>query len=336
MQKISSEQIGRGVHSIVENAPWTNVYGVGRTLLALGTLGTLLFTHTSSLFRPTTQSAEYIHCGGLADATLYCLLPLDHLEWGRMISIAVLIVTASGWRPRLTAIPQWWVTMSLQASIVIPDGGDQIAAVLTFLLIPVALTDNRVWHWTNASAIDRPGTWFLGRSLIAWSASFVIRLQVAGVYFQASVAKLPHPEWADGTAIYYWLNDPMFGAPVWLRPGVGSLTHNALLVQSLTWGALIIEFAVALGLIARRSVRPYLLLAGLSLHLAIGILMGLPSFSITMFGALVLFLKPFDEPFKGSKKDEVTENAASSDHSQYLPGSSLTDVPDSRTHGGHT
>lgn len=206
--------------------------------------------------------------------------------------------------------------------------------MLTLLLIPVALTDNRVWHWTRTTSNGPTGPLFLSRSLVAWSSSFVIRLQVAGIYFQASIAKLPHAEWADGTAIYYWLNDPMFGSPAWLRTGMGALTHNAVLVQSLTWGAMIIEFALALGLIARRSVRPYLLIAGLSLHLGIGVLMGLPSFSIAMFGALVLFLRPFDEPFKGLRlppmfaKEDLPGGV--DDGSRSLRSSSIEVVPVSR------
>ncbi len=46
-------RIGRwGRRWAASATPWTNVYGVGRTLLALGTLVTLAFTRTSQLILP--------------------------------------------------------------------------------------------------------------------------------------------------------------------------------------------------------------------------------------------------------------------------------------------
>jgi len=54
----------------------------------------------------------------------------------RWVSILVLLVAASGWRPRYTAIPMWWVLFGNQASLTVVDGGDQISAVLALLLIP--------------------------------------------------------------------------------------------------------------------------------------------------------------------------------------------------------
>ncbi len=64
-----------------------------------------------------------------------------------------------------------------------------------------------------------------------------------------------------------------------------------------TWGTMVLEFCLALGLILpRRRWRP-LLLAGLALHAGIGLLMGLWSFALAMAGALVLFLHPWEKPF---------------------------------------
>lgn len=57
-----------------------------------------------------------------------------------------------------------------------------------------------------------------------------------------------------------------------------------------------VEFALALGLIAKRAVRPYLLAAGIALHVCIATLMGLWSFSIVMIAALILYLRPLDQP----------------------------------------
>ncbi|WP_078612445.1 sporulation-delaying protein SdpB family protein [Streptomyces sp. DSM 41269] len=283
-----------GVSSV---SPWTNVYGVARTLIAFGTLSTLLATGTESLFLPAQGVPDYPKCEGPAAIGIYCVMPGANLGLARLLSILVLLVVASGWRPRYTAIPHWWVTFSFQANVTAPDGGDQIAAVMALLMIPIALGDGRTWHWGTAPHRGTPQGRSRGWSLFAWSASVVIRVQVAGLYFQSSVAKLSHTEWADGTSLFYWLRDPYFGAPAWISPLTDAITRTSFGVIALTWGPLVIEFAMVLGLFAKRSVRPYLLAAGVSLHFFIGLLMGLGSFAFAMFGCLVLLLRPLDEPF---------------------------------------
>jgi hypothetical protein len=52
-----------------------------------------------------------------------------------------------------------------------------------------------------------------------------------------------------------------------------------------------------MGLFATRPVQRVLLYLGVALHLGIMLLMGLTTFSITMFAALILYLRPTDEPF---------------------------------------
>ncbi len=68
-------------------------------------------------------------------------------------------------------------------------------------------------------------------------------------------------------------------------------------VTQLTWGAIVVEFALVMGLVARRAVRPYLQIAGLGLHGSIALLMGLGSFAFIMAAALMLYLRPADLPF---------------------------------------
>ncbi|GAA2878614.1 membrane protein [Streptosporangium fragile] len=275
-------------------SPWTNVYGLARTCVALCTLGTLLFSQASSLFRPVQGIPTFPFCQGISQYSLFCLVPPDQLEVARFVAIGVLLAVVSGWRPRFTALPHWWITVSFQASASIPDGGDQISAVITLLLLPVALLDGRRWHWGPPAEVSNR----LAASLVAWTTLFVIRLQVTGLYFQASVAKLSHAEWADGTGLWYWLNDSFFGMPDWARPVLQPILLNPVGVTAMTWGPLIIEFGIALGMIARRPVRPYLLASGLLFHLMIGLLMGLGSFMFAMFGCLILHLRPVDQPIR--------------------------------------
>jgi len=142
MLRKSLTKLGEFSWSQVESYnPWTNVYGLARTLIATGTCLTLIFNAPSILFRPAAGIDQFPVCHGLGSYGVFCLAD-PYLELARWGSVIALIIIASGWRPRVTALPHWWITFSLQNSAITIDGGDQIAAVLTFLLIPLALTDS--------------------------------------------------------------------------------------------------------------------------------------------------------------------------------------------------
>ncbi|MET7426455.1 sporulation-delaying protein SdpB family protein [Dactylosporangium sp. NPDC005555] len=278
--------------------PWTDVYGLARTLIAAGTLLTLVFSPPEVLFAPVRGLMPAPYCGGTRAISLFCVMPEAQLPAARWLAVAILLVVASGWRPRWTAVPHWWVAFSLQASASIPDGGDQVAANLTLLLLPLALTDRRRWHWSapGTSGTSAVGAGEVGR-LTGVAAGWLIRVQVAGIYLHASLGKLAVPEWRDGTALYYWLNNPNFGTAGWLREPTLHLLALGPAVAVLTWGSLALEFALAVALVLPRRRWPALLLGGLALHGGIAALMGLWSFSLAMFGALILYLRPFDQPF---------------------------------------
>ncbi|MDC0712249.1 hypothetical protein POL68_27525 [Stigmatella sp. ncwal1] len=273
-------------------APWSNVYGLARTLIALGTCGTLAFSHSSTLFRPAVGMAEVPLCEGIRQASLFCVLPVGWLEVARWTAVVLLLVVASGWRPRVTGLMHWWVAASLQLSGVLTDGGDQIASVLAFLLIPLTLTDGRRWHWNppveGGSDESR---------LIARASWLILRGQVAFIYLHASIGKFKVPEWLDGTALYYWLLDPSIGAPDWLARWALPVLSSPW-VAPLTWSVLILEFWLALGLILGRRARKVLLPLGVLFHVGIIFFHGLISFVLIMFGALILLMWPFDEAFR--------------------------------------
>jgi antimicrobial peptide system SdpB family protein len=262
--------------------------GLARTVLALGTLGTLLATSPRVLMSPLATGARPPICTGVHGAGIWCLVPTGHGELARWLGVAILAVTATGWRPRFTAIPHWYVAWSLMVNVTVQDGGDQITAVLTLLLIPVALADPRRWHWQPAPAGRAAG---LGR-VGAYAGLLLIQLQVAGLYLQASVAKLGVREWADGTAMFYWFRHPVFGAPSWLRPLTDAVSDSPAALAMLTWSSIGLEFALAIAIVMRRPAKRVLLLAGLLFHDMIALTMGLVSFDAAMSGALLLYLLP--------------------------------------------
>jgi antimicrobial peptide system SdpB family protein len=278
--------------------PWTNVYGVARTLLALSTMLTILSTSAQDLFSVRGSSALGTpSCEGWARGGLFCLMPEAHLEWARWLTIVVLLIVMSGWYPRWTAIFHWWVTWSFMTTSALIDGGDQLAASLTFLLLPIALMDRRPWHW-SAPRLDDMGDSRAAARLVAGLVWLGLRLQVAYVYFQAGVAKFAVPEWADGTALYYWFTDPKYGADAWLMPLILPIVLSPILVTLLTWSVLVLEVFLAMSLVMEVRYRRWFLLLGFALHFGIGLIHGLASFATIMFAALILFLHPAGQPFR--------------------------------------
>jgi hypothetical protein len=66
---------------------------------------------------------------------------------------------------------------------------------------------------------------------------------------------------------------------------------------ALTWGTVMLEAALFAGLLAARPYRALLLPLGVAFHLGIAFFQGLPSFSLTMVAALLLYLRPVTVPF---------------------------------------
>ena len=243
---------------------------------AAGGAATLAFTDPSAFFRPAAGLESVPVCAGPTNISLFCLVEPGYLNLARWLAVALLFVVASGWRPRLTGIVHWWISYSFVSSIPLVDGGDQVAAILALLLIPITLTDHRAWH-------------------VALSCFLVIRVQVAGIYFHAAVGKLAVEEWADGTAMYYWLLDPLFGVSPWIEPVLVTVLMNPLLLTLMTWGSIMFEIVLFGALFMQPYWRKRLLVPGLLFHFAIAILIGIPSFSLVMFAALTLYLWPVNE-----------------------------------------
>jgi antimicrobial peptide system SdpB family protein len=290
---------GKFIRRVVFESRWhTNVIGLARTSIALGTLGTLFFSHSSSIFRPGVGVPLYPSCDGVTRAGLFCMVGAGHLELARWLGVLALALVASGWRPRFTGVVHWYVAWSLFTSGLLVDGGDQIASILTLLLIPVTLADPREWHWDAAPAPVQPKSQAGAvAQMFARSCLFVIRLQIAGLYFQAAVAKMRVPEWRDGTAVYYWFTDPAFGFyGVW-RHLMAPLLANGMIVSAMTWGAMALEIFLFAALIGLPGSRRVLLVLGILFHGAIAAVHGLPSFAFSMWGALILYLRPVEMEF---------------------------------------
>ncbi len=287
----------KSIEHTTERPVWTNVVGLARSVVASGTLLTLIVNSSDMLFRPANQTMLDAAGDFLpVRLSLFGLLAPAHLGLARAIAIAVLALVVSGWRPRFTGILHWYVAASFATSCIVIDGGDQIAAVLALLLVPVTLTDGRRWHWDAPPAIG-PGVGAQLAAFVSRLMLWTVRLQVAGIYFHASTAKLGVKEWRDGTACYYWFTNSTIGLSPTLERWAMPILSKSAGVVALTWGTLLLEVVLFGALFMERRWRRRLLPLGLAFHAAIIFIHGLVSFFGSMSAALILFLQPVDEPF---------------------------------------
>lgn len=200
----------------------------------------------------------------------------------------MLMWVASGILPALSAIPFAFVAYGVTTAGTLVDGGDQVVLVAAVLLIPYSLCDWRLFAWRAPR--EEAGD---VRATIAHSSLVALKIQVSIVYLVACLGKLATEAWTEGSALYYWTRIPTFGTPSWLEGLVLLLTSSPAISGLLTWGTLVLEFTLGVSLLLPlRAKLNVLLPAGFLLHGAILFVMGIASFSIAMFGALMILLVP--------------------------------------------
>lgn len=282
------DALRRADRDIREVSPFTPVLGAARSLLALATLLTILFTPNAQLFFRSVTYPDGVTCDRVFSAiSLFCVWRGDAAGVAVAVAVVLLAAVISGYLPAVTAVPHWWVAWSFNMSSPIPDGGDQVSAVLTLLLVPILLMDRRRHHWQ----LDRgyPSRRPVAK-VIAYTALALCAIQVCVIYFHAAVGKFAVEEWANGTVLWYWFQDPTFAPAEPLRTLMLGVVGSAAGGAVLAYGSLLIELLLAFALVAGPRYRAVMLVAGALFHLGIAVCFGLWSFSTTMLAALLLYL----------------------------------------------
>lgn len=271
-----------------EVSPFSSSLAIARSLLALSTLLTVLLTPSGALFLPSQDNPDGVVCDAIAARwSLFCTAG-GATPTTVLIVVAVTISVLSGYLPAVTAIPHWWVSWSLNIGSPIRDGGDQVAAVLTLLLVPLLLLDRRRNHWT-------PDQGWGSRSWVtrgtAWAVLVLVWVQASVLYANAAIAKFAVTECANGTALWYWIQEPSFRPPapfLWLAEVTQSSLAGAVIIN---YGVLALELFAAALLVVRPGARRMALPIMLTFHLGIGVMFGLWSFFLSMAALLVLYLR---------------------------------------------
>lgn len=270
--------------------PWGNLLGVARSFIYLSLAMTLLVSPPWVTTTPLLGVEPQYGCEDLRAVALYCLVDPSEVALAQFVSGAFMLIAAAGLLPAVFALPAAYVAFSVAFGTSLPDGGDQIAAVLLILLLPNTLLDFRISHW-HVKMASHGNKWTQISVAVASMSLFIARLQISAIYFFAGVEKLSSSSWVDGSAVYAWLRHMSFGAPEWLSPVLLPLTERALISSAITWGTLVLEITLGISLLLPESIRIKLLLpVGFIFHLGIMFAMGIASFAVVMLGALIILL----------------------------------------------
>jgi hypothetical protein len=207
---------------------------------------------------------------------------------GLLIGVFVATLVASvaftvGLFTRLAALVVWVGIVSFQhRNGLVTNSGDGLVRNLAFLsvLAPCgeALSLDRLRR-------DREHFWeFPERA--PWALRLV-QIQLSVGYLSAFWAKSGNPLWREGTAVSYSLRIE----DIHRLPTPAFVTHSVLLTELLTYGTLAVELSLAL-LVWNRTLRPWVLLAGIGLHLSIDASLMIGFFSLAMLAAYLSFVPP--------------------------------------------
>lgn len=258
-----------------------------RTLLALSTALVLLINPIEYLLNFKGSGGFEAVCGSAwGSFSFFCWLP-QHLTLAKNIAGVLLLIVATGYRPQIMGPVHWWLTTSVVFCAENINGGEQLAAVLSFLLVPYCLVDNRRWHWQRMET--HPPQRYA--NLVQYVVLRLIQLQIAIVYFEAFAGKILVEEWRDGSVIYYWFTHPVFGSWGPLGKLLVSLSLNGTTALLMTWGALALEFFLAASILIKDVWRKPLFIAGICFHTLIALAHGIPSFAMVMYAALIFLLR---------------------------------------------
>jgi len=203
-----------------------------------------------------------------------------------LIGIVVLVLAAFallvGWHSRLAAILVFILIMSFERRIPLAfNSGDALVRIeaLFIAISPcgAALSlDQRRTTGSFWSAQTRPN----------WPIR-LLQVQLSIIYIAAAQVKLSGEPWLHGTAVSYVLrleDMQRVIAPEWFAT-------NALAMNMLTWGTIAVELAVGI-LVWFPRFRPWVLAAGVLMHLLIDAYVQIGIFSYAMFVMYFAWLSP--------------------------------------------
>jgi antimicrobial peptide system SdpB family protein len=264
-----------------------SIIGFARSLLAAGTLLTLLFNDINFII--PQQHLQTLNLNSIKyRCNFFLIFNSSHIVAAQIVGIILLAVVISGYFMQVTSLIHFWISVSFFMLRPVFVGGDNINMLLTLLLIPVCLFDERKNHW-NAAAEKN--------NIIQNIFLFIIKLQVPFIYFDSIHDKLRIKEWINGTVIYYWFTHNFFGLHAALTNIIEPLLRSTPVLIFIAWSTLVFEAFLVVSLVFPPRTKLWLLKLGIIFHFSILLIHGYASFFFVMSAALFLYLYPSQKSF---------------------------------------
>jgi hypothetical protein len=201
---------------------------------------------------------------------------------GWAVLLASAIALTLGWHSRVAAVLVFVLILSfLHRDLWVFNAGDSVVRIMALF---VALSP-----CGTALSFDQrrtTGSFWSAQSRPIWPLR-LMQVQLSIIYLSSVLIKLTGHTWPQGTAVSYALrlvDMQRLPSPDWI-------TTNALIMNVATWAALATELAIGV-LVWNRRLRPWVLVAGVAMHLTIdiGIIIGI--FSYAMFVLYLAWVPP--------------------------------------------
>lgn len=242
---------------------------------------------------------------------------LFDLAYGALIALAFLFTVGFATRIVTPLLLLFWVGLSSN-SVFLTNGGDLVIRITLLFLVFANLS--RHWSvdaWLHVRGV---GPWRSGlrRWIPEWAlaaahntALVLCAYQIMLVYVTSGIFKLQGTEWLEGSALYYALNLEVFRVFPTLSDLMWQVTPFVLVGS---WASIWAQLLFPV-LMLWRPTRYAALAVILSMHLGIGLFLGLWPFSIAMIALDLLFVRDASwqrafaasRAFAGSVRDAFAE-----------------------------
>jgi antimicrobial peptide system SdpB family protein len=195
-------------------------------------------------------------------------------------SLVCLLFTI-GWQTRVMGVLFYLMMLSIHhRDTMTNSGADTLLLLIAFYLMLSPC--GAAYSLDARREARRRGT--LAEPLIVPWAPRLLQIQLSLIYFTTAILKCNGANWLNGTAMHYVLNNTEID-----RFNFSALTHYPLLINLMTYGAVIMEFFLVFGLWFRPT-RRVAIFTGLALHTGILMIINIPIFGELMVACYLPFL----------------------------------------------
>jgi hypothetical protein len=187
-----------------------------------------------------------------------------------------------GWRTRIVSVLLYLSMLTLYHRNVSSNGGpDAMPVIISFYMM---FCPSGVALSLDAAREARKRGGALASAIISPWGVRLIQMQICLIYFQSCVIKCQGPAWMEGSVVHYILFNREFG-----QFNMEWLAQYPLLINVMTHGAVMIEFALAFWLWFRPT-RRWAAIGGVMLHAGIRPILLVPGFGEVMTATYLTFL----------------------------------------------